>query len=199
LTVPRAMTAGSLAAPSAVDGTPPQRHPHQPAPRPGLPPSPDGWRIGSRSANRHRLRQERGWSEQWRPSRPMNRRSDPIRTGMGLIHAARTTANRRLRWSVRVWSPPPESNRRPHPYHRCSGEFTTPCRTSRAHTTGLMRGAVEGRVVRRREGTRSAVSGKFLARGLHGRPWHGRQRHPSRAVLTTNGDLGVGLRHPDRS
>jgi hypothetical protein len=26
----------------------------------------------------------------------------------------------RLRWSERVWSPPPESNRRPHPYHGCA-------------------------------------------------------------------------------
>jgi hypothetical protein len=44
------------------------------------------------------------------------------------------------------------------------GEFTTPRRTSRAHTTTLVRGAVEGRVVRRREVTCSAVSGKSLAR-----------------------------------
>jgi hypothetical protein len=27
----------------------------------------------------------------------------------------------RFRWSERMWSPPPESNRRPHPYHRCAG------------------------------------------------------------------------------
>src|SRR4029434_2142595 len=26
----------------------------------------------------------------------------------------------RLRWAVSVWSPPPESNRRPHPYHGCA-------------------------------------------------------------------------------
>jgi hypothetical protein len=28
-----------------------------------------------------------------------------------------TTTHQRLRWSAWVWSPPPESNRRPHPYH----------------------------------------------------------------------------------
>jgi hypothetical protein len=28
--------------------------------------------------------------------------------------------DQRLRWSGPVWSPPPESNRRPHPYHRWS-------------------------------------------------------------------------------
>jgi hypothetical protein len=43
------------------------------------------------------------------------------------------------------------------------GAFTTPHRTSRAHTTVLVRGAVEGRVVGRGEVTRSAVSGKSLA------------------------------------
>jgi hypothetical protein len=29
--------------------------------------------------------------------------------------------DQRLRWSGPMWSPPPESNRRPHPYHRCAG------------------------------------------------------------------------------
>jgi hypothetical protein len=32
-----------------------------------------------------------------------------------------TTPDQRFRWSGWVWSPPPESNRRPHPYHRCAG------------------------------------------------------------------------------
>ena len=44
------------------------------------------------------------------------------------------------------------------------GAFTTPRRTSRAHTTTLVRGGVEGRVVGRRKAARSAVSGKSLAR-----------------------------------
>jgi hypothetical protein len=44
------------------------------------------------------------------------------------------------------------------------GGFTTPCRTSRPHTTAQVRGAVEGWVMGRREATRSAVSGKSLAR-----------------------------------
>jgi len=29
----------------------------------------------------------------------------------------RCATDQRLRWSSRMWSPPPESNRRPHPYH----------------------------------------------------------------------------------
>jgi hypothetical protein len=41
------------------------------------------------------------------------------------------------------------------------GWFTMPCRTSRAHTTALVSGAVEGRVVRRREVACSAVSGNL--------------------------------------
>jgi hypothetical protein len=28
--------------------------------------------------------------------------------------------DQRFRWSAPIWSPPPESNRRPHPYHRCA-------------------------------------------------------------------------------
>jgi hypothetical protein len=31
-----------------------------------------------------------------------------------------TTGNQRFAWSAYIWSPPPESNRRPHPYHRWS-------------------------------------------------------------------------------
>ena len=49
------------------------------------------------------------------------------------------------------------------------GEFTTPRRTSRNHTTAQVRAAAEGSVVGRREAARSAVSGEFLARLL----WHG--------------------------
>jgi hypothetical protein len=34
-----------------------------------------------------------------------------------LTTGAQTTTDQRFRWSGCVWSPPPESNRRPHPYH----------------------------------------------------------------------------------
>src|SRR5918992_3618255 len=40
------------------------------------------------------------------PDRRATRRSDPRRED-----------DQRLRWSSACWSPPPESNRRPHPYH----------------------------------------------------------------------------------
>jgi hypothetical protein len=37
--------------------------------------------------------------------------------GWGRPELPATTSPQRLRWSAWVWSPPPESNRRPHPYH----------------------------------------------------------------------------------
>jgi len=47
--------------------------------------------------------------------------------------------------------------------------FTPPCRTSRDHTTGQVKGAVKDQGVGRREVACSAVVGKSLARALHGR------------------------------
>jgi hypothetical protein len=37
--------------------------------------------------------------------------------GWSQLQGIRTATYQCLRWSERVWSPPPESNRRPHPYH----------------------------------------------------------------------------------
>jgi hypothetical protein len=50
------------------------------------------------------------------------------------------------------------------------GWFTSPRATSPTHATEQVKGAGEGRVVGRREVTRSAVSGKSLARSLHVAP-----------------------------
>ena len=44
----------------------------------------------------------------------------PFRYGGGRLQRLRTTTHQRIRWSEPVWSPPPESNRRPHPYHGCA-------------------------------------------------------------------------------
>ena len=57
------------------------------------------------------------------------------------------------------------------------GWFTTPCNTSRIHITAQLRDAAEGWVVGRREAMCSAVSGKYLARTLHGRLAQERPRH----------------------
>jgi hypothetical protein len=65
--------------------------------------------------------------------------------------------------------PPPESNGDPSlPSMR--GRFTTPFNSFRSHTIALVRGAAEGWVVGRHEAMCSAVSGKSLARTLHGPP-----------------------------
>ena len=42
--------------------------------------------------------------------------------------------------------------------------FTSPCTTSPTHATEQVKGATEGWIVRRRQVTRGAVSGKSLAR-----------------------------------
>ena len=65
------------------------------------------------------------------------------------------------------------------------GWFTPPRRTSRSHTTTLVRDAVEGWVVRRREVTCSAVSGKFLARAPAWSSWAQTPAPSSRQHVTT--------------
>jgi hypothetical protein len=49
------------------------------------------------------------------------------------------------------------------------GGFTKPCGVLRSHATAQVREAARGWMVGRREATRSAVSGKSLARNVHGR------------------------------
>jgi hypothetical protein len=44
-------------------------------------------------------------------------------------------ADQRLRWSASVWSPPPESNRRPHPYHGSEAERRAIRRPRRSQRT----------------------------------------------------------------
>jgi hypothetical protein len=90
-------------------------------------------------------------------------RSHPDRYVLALT-SPMTTTDRRFRWSVLVWSPPPESNRRSHPYHRCAGGSQ---RRTAPHVTRQPRrweGASESRDVGRDAVTRSAVSANF---------WHG--------------------------
>jgi hypothetical protein len=43
--------------------------------------------------------------------------ASPFRYGWGRLQRLRTATRQHFGWSVWVWSPPPESNRRPHPYH----------------------------------------------------------------------------------
>jgi hypothetical protein len=50
-----------------------------------------------------------------RPAQPGPIPTWDVFSGRQLPH--RTHDDRHFRWSAWVWSPPPESNRRPHPYH----------------------------------------------------------------------------------
>jgi hypothetical protein len=77
------------------------------------------------------------------------------------------------------------------------GEFTTPCRTSRAHTTTLVRGAVEGWVVGRRQVPRSTVSGKSLARAPSGVVWPGMNADPGGPRPPATGTSGALLSSDD--
>ena len=58
---------------------------------------------------------EPGQSSRNRPTRESILGPHPNRYGSPT--SPETTPDQRFRWSGWVWSPPPESNRRPHPYH----------------------------------------------------------------------------------
>jgi hypothetical protein len=65
-----------------------------------------------------------GYSTTKVPAQQSYERSDgaltlriPFHHGCGRLQRLQTATHQRLRWSEPVWSPPPESNRRPHPYH----------------------------------------------------------------------------------
>jgi hypothetical protein len=51
--------------------------------------------------------------------RPSNATPNAKTTSIARSTGPRRGTDQRFRWSVWVWSPPPESNRRPHPYHSC--------------------------------------------------------------------------------
>jgi hypothetical protein len=70
----------------------------------------------------------------WRSDGVRARRS-PFHCGRGRRPRLRTTTHRRLHWSKPMWSPPPESNRRPHPYHGTTGNRCADRRLRRSHST----------------------------------------------------------------
>jgi hypothetical protein len=79
--------------------------------------------------------QQSGWSRGHEQSgRGRNRRSHP---NCYLLDARgqKSTVDRRCRWSEPVWSPPPESNRRPHPYHESCTHRCTKLRLCRSPPT----------------------------------------------------------------
>jgi hypothetical protein len=75
--------------------------------------------------------------------------------------------DQRFRWSVLVWSPPPESNRRPHPYHGS---------------------AAKRRANRRLRSSRRTVGGEGMcsvADRLGGAGWSDCQHYPSVGLRAT--------------
>jgi hypothetical protein len=61
--------------------------------------------------------------------------ASPFRYGGGRLQRLRTATHQRFRWSEPVWSPPPESNRRPHPYHGSAAKRRANRCLRRSHCT----------------------------------------------------------------
>ena len=61
--------------------------------------------------------------------------ASPFHYGWGRRQRLRTATHQRLRWSESVWSPPPESNRRPHPYHGSAAKRRANPRSRRSFYT----------------------------------------------------------------
>ena len=72
--------------------------------------------------------------------------SQPVQNRMGTARSPGAASSQRLRWSGPLWSPPPESNRRPL-LTIDAQRFTPPCGTSRNHITAQVNGDAESRDV----------------------------------------------------
>jgi hypothetical protein len=63
--------------------------------------------------------------------------ASPFHYRCGRPQRLRTATRQRFRWSEPMWSPPPESNRRPHPYHRTTrNRCAEPCLPRSRPTVG---------------------------------------------------------------
>jgi hypothetical protein len=94
-------------------------------------------------------------------------------------------------------NPPPESNRRPHPYHRCAGGSRRYAAPHVATQPRRWEGASKSGNVGQREDACSAVSGKFLARAPAQSSWHQRRRHrPDSPRPQASGTSGALLSGP---
>jgi ubiquinone/menaquinone biosynthesis C-methylase UbiE len=131
--------------------------------------------------------------------------ADPT-AGLAEIGRVLRPSSRALIWDFRPGvrpirsdhATPPARSRRPRARRSASsGERRTMALALEIHphprpsTTAQVKDAAEGRVVGRREVTCSAVSGKFLARTLHARLLHERQRHRSAAWAASDWHLGA--------
>src|SRR5207247_3847140 len=83
--------------------------------------------------------------------------------------------NQRFRWSERMWSPPPESNRRPHPYH----------------------GTTRNRCANRRFPSSGPTVGAKVKRSLNAKLWVLLLTRRACQVRASALDPAAGLPHPD--
>jgi hypothetical protein len=66
---------------------------------------------------------------------PVQLTPNAMTTSVARSTGPRPGADQRSRWSAHVWSPPPESNRRPHPYHGTTGNRCADGRSRRSPPT----------------------------------------------------------------
>jgi hypothetical protein len=66
---------------------------------------------------------------------PVQHHPNAKTTSIARSTGPRRAADQRFRWSAYIWSPPPESNRRPHPYHGTTGNRCADRRFPRSRPT----------------------------------------------------------------
>jgi hypothetical protein len=122
----------------------------------------------------------------------------PFLCGCGRLQGLRTAAHQRFRWSEPILSPPPESNRRPHPYHgsvakRCASQCL---RSSRRTVGGEGMCSVADRLGGARLEWLRTLSvggcGRRVAQSAPGRPGGGARAARSRRRRASRGRPSAG-------
>jgi hypothetical protein len=110
----------------------------------------------------------------------------------------RRGTDQRFRWSAYVWSPPPESNRRPHPYHGSDVQRRAIPRARRSRGTVSAAVMCSLQVAELRPRLREVVGGLGVptGRAADGIPRRARHQSPSQAG---RGGAGGLLIAPPRS
>jgi hypothetical protein len=143
---------GSLAPPSGVDGVrlraalPTGDHPVNPGKverrqrteqrlarqKPGRQPASLAAPACDPYSTDHKCETREAFSIRYTPSPTVPRRKQDVGSPSD---GPKCGAEQRFRWSAWVWSPPPESNRRPHPYHGTTGNRCAERRSPRSRPT----------------------------------------------------------------
>ena len=117
--------------------------------------------------------------------------------------APRRGTDQRLRWSAVVWSPPPESNRRPHPYHGSAAKRRANpcCRRSSSTVSGEVMCSVwtaSESVIRVDEAV-VPVARRFGRNSLHEAAPEDKHAHKCNTIIGSVKRVGgtvVGEQHP---